>query len=155
MEAARPADPADLPGLCTLAAEARVPLAEQRGGPQHLLELRPPEDDQAALAELLGSPTALVVAGTWEGHLVAYAVVERVERRDGTAVARVGELYVQPEARAVGVGEAVMDLAVAWATEQGCVAVEAVALPGDRLTKNFFERFGLTARAIVVARSLA
>ena len=34
-------------------------------------------------------------------------------------------------------------------------AVESVALPGNRAAKNFFERFGLVARAIVVQRGLA
>jgi GNAT superfamily N-acetyltransferase len=54
----------------------------------------------------------------------------------------------------VGIGELVMDALVAWAQDHGCEAIDAVALPGDRETKNFFERFGLTARAIVVHRRL-
>ena len=45
-----------------------------------------------------------------------------------------------------------MDLLVAWAHERGCVGIDALRLPGNRDTKNFFERFGLTARAIVVHR---
>jgi hypothetical protein len=32
--------------------------------------------------------------------------------------------------------------------------VDALVLPGHREGKNFFERFGLTARAIVVHREL-
>jgi hypothetical protein len=32
--------------------------------------------------------------------------------------------------------------------------MDSLALPGDRATKNFFESFGLKARAIVVHRSL-
>ena len=47
-----------------------------------------------------------------------------------------------------------MDAVLAWAGEQGCVGVDALALPGDRATKNFFETFGLVARAIVVHRDL-
>jgi GNAT superfamily N-acetyltransferase len=154
MEAARPATLEDLPGLCELAGAARDGLVDQRGGRQRLLELRPAEQDQAVLGDLLDDDTALVAAGTWEGHLVAYAVARRQVRRDGSRVAVVDELYVVPAARAVGVGEAVMELVLGWARAGGCEAVEAVALPGDRMTKNFFERFGLTARAIVVTRSL-
>ena len=63
-------------------------------------------------------------------------------------------LYVDPGAREVGVGEAMMDLVLAWSEERGATGIDAVALPGDRATKNFFERFGLTARAIVVHRRL-
>ena len=44
--------------------------------------------------------------------------------------------------------------AIAWATERGCFGIESMALPGNRETKNFFERFGLVARAIVVHRAL-
>jgi hypothetical protein len=32
--------------------------------------------------------------------------------------------------------------------------VDSLALPGDRHTKNFFEAFGLVARAIVVHKTL-
>ena len=54
----------------------------------------------------------------------------------------------------MGVGEAMMELVLAWCDERGCRGVDSLALPGDRETKNFFERFGLTARAIVVHRAL-
>ena len=47
-----------------------------------------------------------------------------------------------------------MDLLLEWCRSRGCVGIDAVALPGDRHTKNFFETFGLTARAIVVHRNL-
>jgi hypothetical protein len=40
------------------------------------------------------------------------------------------------------------------AEEAGCFGLDALVLPGNRATKNFFEASGLTARAIVVHRSL-
>jgi hypothetical protein len=43
---------------------------------------------------------------------------------------------------------------VEWCTARGCVGVDGLALPGNRATKNFFETFGLVARAIVVHRRL-
>ena len=43
---------------------------------------------------------------------------------------------------------------MAHATAAGAIGVDALALPGDRATKNFFETFGLKARAIVVHLSL-
>jgi GNAT superfamily N-acetyltransferase len=82
----------------------------------------------------------------------AHAVGERLP--DGEELVVLGGLYVDPGAREVGVGEAMMDLVLEWCEERRAVGVDAVALPGDRATKNFFERFGLTARAIVVHRSL-
>jgi hypothetical protein len=47
-----------------------------------------------------------------------------------------------------------MEALVAWCGIAGCFGVDSLALPGDRHTKNFFESFGLVARAIVVHRKL-
>lgn len=47
-----------------------------------------------------------------------------------------------------------MDQILAWCRVHDCIGVDALALPGHRDTKNFFESFGLVARAIVVHRSL-
>jgi len=73
---------------------------------------------------------------------------------DEGLLAVVRDLYVEPAARGVGVGAATMEAILAWAGERGCIGVDALALPGSRATKNFFEGFGLVARAIVVHRSL-
>ena len=43
---------------------------------------------------------------------------------------------------------------ISWAAGRGCDGIDAVALPGDRATKNFFESHGLVARAIIAHRSL-
>mgnify|MGYP001466663926 FL=1 len=47
-----------------------------------------------------------------------------------------------------------MDLLIDAARADGAVGIDSLALPGDRANTHFFERFGLTARAIVVHRSL-
>src|SRR3546814_10879751 len=62
----------------------------------------------------------------------------------------VDDLYTEPGCREVGIGELVMQALVDWCRERGCFGVDSLALPGDRHTKNFFESFGLVARAIVV-----
>ena len=51
--------------------------------------------------------------------------------------------YVEPEARGVGVGRALIDSLVAWFTASGCRGVDVTALPGDRETKNFLEGLGV------------
>ena len=110
--------------------------------------------DAATLAALVTDPDALVLVGTFDDVVVGYGIVQLERLRDGTTLAVVDGLYVEPAARGVGVGEAVMDAVVAWSEEKGCRGIDGFALPGDRETKNFFERFGLTARAILVHRSL-
>jgi GNAT superfamily N-acetyltransferase len=95
-----------------------------------------------------------VVAGTLDGTVVGYGLV-RVERLDdGTLLGVIDDIYVDPGARAVGIGEALMNHMLDWCRSQGCFGVDSLALPGDRHTKNFFESFGLVARAIIVHRPL-
>ena len=63
-------------------------------------------------------------------------------------------VFVDPRARDVGVGEALIGAATTWALASGCVGLDGLALPGDRHTKNLYERSGLTARLITVHRDL-
>jgi GNAT superfamily N-acetyltransferase len=162
-EAARPATTTDGPRLAELAAMARTELADMKGGPLHLVrEARDALSDGTLVAELAGDTTVavpgshgrLVAVGTIDDVVVGYAVVRTEALRDGTILGVIDDLYVEPEARAVGVGEAIMELVLAWCQARGCRGLDAIALPGNRPTKNFFERFGLVARAIVVHRPL-
>jgi ribosomal protein S18 acetylase RimI-like enzyme len=146
---ARRAERADEKVLVALDAEARASLVVQRGGPLRLLR------ELAAFdAALLDRPDAVVVVGTIDDVIIGFAHAEAEALPDGEELAVLNGLYVDPGAREVGVGEAMMDLVLAWSEERGTTGIDAVALPGDRATKNFFERFGLTARAIVVHRRL-
>lgn len=155
MESARPATTADLGRVAELAAAVIDELTPMRGGEiwarQAARSL--PVDDE--LARALDDPDQLLVVGEVDDTVIGYAAT-RVERlRDGAQLAVLDDLYVEPDARGVGVGEAMMDLVVSWATERGCIGIDSVALPGNRATKNFFESFGLVARAIIVHRPLA
>lgn len=63
-------------------------------------------------------------------------------------------VHVLREARGVGVGDALMKRLLDDARADGVTRVSGVALPGDRSTKNLFERFGLIAEAIIVSKDL-
>jgi GNAT superfamily N-acetyltransferase len=79
----------------------------------------------------------------------------RLERLpDDGLLGVVTDLYTEPGCRELGIGETTMQTLVDWCAAQGCFGVDSLALPGDRHTKNFFESFGLVARAIVVHRGL-
>ena len=84
---------------------------------------------------------------------VGYAVAT-VEPTRALPLAVITDLFVLPEARRVGVGRALIDELVSQAAAAGCGGIQAVALPGDRDTKNFFEAAGLVARMITVHRPL-
>ena len=64
-------------------------------------------------------------------------------------------MYVEQEARELGLGDTMVEHAIATVREAGLEGIESVALPGDRETKNLFERAGLTARLITVYKTLA
>ncbi len=59
-----------------------------------------------------------------------------------------------PEARELGFGDELLATAIASASSRGAVGVEGQALPGDRQTKNLYERAGIVARLITTFRRL-
>jgi GNAT superfamily N-acetyltransferase len=153
-EAARPAAAEDVPRLAQLVAEAVAEQAEGRGGRIWSARETRALPADASLAALVADPDALVLAGTIDGTAVGYAVAVTEQLRTGDRLGVVTDVYVEEGARGVGVGEALLDQVVAWCDAAGCIGIDALALPGNRSTKNFFESFGFTARAIVVHRRL-
>jgi len=154
IEAARPASSDDVPRLVELASAAIDELRATKGGDvwaRREARVEPLED---SLSADVANTDVLVLAGEIDGAMIGYAVASTEVLADGSVLARLTDVYVEPEARGVGVGEAMLDAVVAWATERNCIGIDALALPGNRETKNFFESFGLVARAIVVHRSL-
>jgi|EndMetStandDraft_3_1072993.scaffolds.fasta_scaffold572492_2 GNAT superfamily N-acetyltransferase len=146
----RRATSGDVGPLRVLEAEARASLIEARGGGRWLQEHpligeRWPQriaDDAVFVAVLDlddGAP----------GLVVGYLVLD-VE----LPIARVDQVYVTPEARELGYGDALLEAATAAAVEVGAHVIEGTALPGDRDTKNLYERAGITARLITVSRPL-
>jgi ribosomal protein S18 acetylase RimI-like enzyme len=157
VEAARPAVADDVPAIAELARTAVGELGQLRGGlVWQLQDARVEPIDQGVAADVAQSrDKGLTVVGTIDGVVVGYGVSHVAVLADGSTLAEVSDLYVEPGARGIGLGEAMMNLLVDHATEVGAIGIDSLALPGDRATKNFFETFGLKARAIVVHRSLA
>ena len=154
VEAARLASSDDLPRLAELARAAIAELRATKGGELWARREARAEPVEQSLAADLADDGTLVLAGTIDDTIVGYAVAATEELSDGSLLARVTDLYAEPEAREVGIGEVLLDAIVKWATERHCVGIDSLVLPGNRETKNFFESFGLVARAIVVHRPL-
>ena len=85
-----------------------------------------------------------------DGTVVGFAVV-RLSLVNEESVASIERVYVAAPARGVGVGDALIAGVRRFARERGCVRIDAFALPGDRGTKNLYERNGLTARLIIAS----
>ncbi len=140
--AVRPATAVDWPAIAALQVEARTGLVEQRGGPEWLAEnpehpALPQGADERTTVALIDE----VVVGWCHTVLAAVAVVDWI--------------YVTPEARELSLGEELLDDAIEAARSAGSARIESCALPGDRETKNMFERFGMKARLLTVGMPLA
>ncbi len=153
-EGVRRAEPADVGRLAELAAAAVEELSAGRGGAGWARTTARRAPFEPAFESAIGADDHLVLVGTLDGTPMGYAVARVEALPDGGRLGVIDDLYVDPGAREVGIGEAMIDAILAWCRAEGCFGVDSLALPGDRHTKNFFESFGLVARAIVVHRSL-
>ena len=105
------------------------------------------------LSRVLLDPRRRVLVGTVGGAQVGFAV-GRVDTLGEVSLGIVDALYVEPRCRGMGGGRALLDGLIGWFAEAGCRAVDGAALPGDRVSKNFFEGAGFKARLITMHRSL-
>ncbi len=153
-ESVRAAGMADREVLRYLAAEARAELSNKRGG--DVVERLDPyrADSRAEIVNAVGDSSATLLIGDIDGTPVGYGLMTLRTLVDGSLHATIEEIFVLPEARSVGVGEAIIEALLVGAREQGATAVQSMALPGDRATKNFFESQGMVARSILVHRWL-
>lgn len=146
---------ADLERVADLCRQGLAELAPARGGTMFVGREARPEPVEESLAAELADPAALVLVGTFDGAVIGYAAAHTERLRDGSTLGVLTDLYVEEPARGVGVGEALMDATLAWCRTRSCVGMDATALPGERVTKNFFEASGFTARLLVMHRRLA
>lgn len=150
-ESSRPSTSDDLADLAAIAAAHAIAIAEARGGALYLLTNAA---EQAAFsswfAECMANDRATALTGTYDDVPLGYCAARVSQLPDGTRLATIEALLVDPAAREVGIGEALMNAVVVWAKANGCRSIDASALPGDRSTKNFFESFGLKARLLTV-----
>ncbi|MFZ4515807.1 MAG: GNAT family N-acetyltransferase [Acidimicrobiia bacterium] len=154
METVRRAAEDDVPALEPLAAALRSELNQERGGRLWELAEADPRDPDSRFAAALNAPDELLVIGCIDEVPVGYAWAVTIPLADGSMRAVIPELYVLPDARKVGLGESILNEIIAWANEQSCVALDAMALPGTRDTKNFFETAGMKSRMLIVSRDL-
>jgi GNAT superfamily N-acetyltransferase len=152
LEGARAATDADIDRLAVLGRQGAEELAPMRGGAVWSAREARAEPLEDAYRELLAREDTSVVAGTIDGVVIGLGV-GRIERlRDGRDLGIIEELFVEPEARSIGVGEAITEQLLEFFTRRGCIGADALALPGNRATKNFFEQNGFVARSIVMHR---
>jgi GNAT superfamily N-acetyltransferase len=142
----------DAVSLQALEREARQGVATARGGTRWLDEhAEIGEDWAAAVTDRAVFVAELVdpAATDGGGHVVGYLVLDLA-----AGIAHVDQVFVTPDARQLGFGDALLEAAEQEARRAGARVLEGHALPGDRDTKNLYERAGITARLITVSRPL-
>jgi len=151
---ARLAVEADLPTLAALVTDGIAATAGQRGAELWRLEWAPRRPYDESVRERLTDPAAGTLVGCYDEHVLGALLLDRRQVADGPAIARITFVFVEPEARHIGIGEALIDAAAAWARAAGCTGLDGLALPGDRHVKNLYERSGMTARELTTFREL-
>ncbi len=150
MEAARPATAADVDRIAELFRLAISELEPTRGGRVFAVREARAEPVETELRAALIDDRRGLWAGTIDDVVIGYAATHMEDLRDGYRLGVVDDLFVEPGARGVGVGEALMTELLRWGEAQSCSGLDATALPGNRATKNFFEGSGFTARLLVM-----
>ena len=155
VESVRTAHPGDGHRVGELCQAAVDHLAGARGGPLYVRResrlvakalLRP-----GGLDGLVADPRRRVLVGSVDDAVVGVAV----GHLDAVGEATLGVVdgcYVDPEARRLGVGRALLDGLVEWFSGERCGGVDAGALPGDRAMKSLLEASGFKARLITMHR---
>ncbi|MHB1584974.1 MAG: GNAT family N-acetyltransferase [Acidimicrobiales bacterium] len=154
MEQVRPAEGGDLARCGELLAEALERTAAQRGGELLVAAAVDPGGWSASdvVARWSADRRFRVLAGLIDDVVVGVAA-GHLPGPDEPA-GRIDCCYVEPAARQVGVGSALLAGLLDWFAGEGCADVDAAALPGDRSAKQLLESAGFKARLLVLHRRL-
>ena len=144
----RSASEEDVMAIVELAKEARSEIAQFRGH-EHLLEVWTLTDQQWATA--ITSNKNIVLVALSSMSIVAYA---KGDIDDKGAICLVSHVFVDPQARQLGIGAGLVGETARFAKSKGCQTLDAVALPGDRKMKNLYERIGMPARLLIASKTL-
>ncbi|MBW3666124.1 MAG: GNAT family N-acetyltransferase [Actinobacteria bacterium] len=103
--------------------------------------------------ETLADPDTLLLIGTIDGQPFGFLLVREEEmlmQAQGEKIGSIRFIFVDHDAREVGLGEVMRETAMDALRERGITKFDAHVLPGHRLVKNFFESGGFSARTIVM-----
>jgi ribosomal protein S18 acetylase RimI-like enzyme len=154
VEGSRAANADDIARIVELAHAMRAELSAMKGGDVWLQRSAWYEPLDDAYRTLLERDDALLIVGTIDDVVLGFGATLVEQLRSGANLGVITDLLVEHGAREVGVGEAIADKLVEFCVEHHCVGIDAVALPGHRAAKNFFEEHHFTARVLTMHRRL-
>ncbi|MFZ9628682.1 MAG: GNAT family N-acetyltransferase [Ilumatobacteraceae bacterium] len=135
----------DVEVLVHLEHVCRAAAGDYRGAAVLLEEVPPVHDWRTRIDDDEHPVWVATIDGVAAGYLAAEV---------GDGLVTVQQVFVHPGARELGLGDELLAAVLAAGREWGCRRLDGAALPGDRLTKNLYERAGITARKIIVSTQL-
>ena len=111
------------------------------------------EPVESSLEEAITDPEAQVWIGEVEGVPFGFLlarVEELLPQAGGGRVGSIRLVFSHPDAREVGLAEAMREAAMEEFRRRRISRFDAHVLPGHRLAKNFFEAGGFSARSIIM-----
>lgn len=148
--AVRNSVPDDAAILSRLAGLAHAELVHERGAALWFQREGRRYDPTAPEFVVRADIGERVILGTINDVVVGFAVGHLATLHDSRTLGVITELYVELEGREIGVGDALIAELVESFRSVGAVGVDSWALPGARLTKNFYEAHHFTARALTL-----
>ncbi|NCZ69557.1 MAG: GNAT family N-acetyltransferase [Actinobacteria bacterium] len=128
---------------------SRVGMDSQRGGRAWIA------NHSSLRSDTSSNPHERCFVGVIDDVVVGFAMWDIDDVPGFGRVIRVERVHVLAEARELGFGDALLASVVDEGRNRACDHVEGEALPGDRETKNLYERAGITARSIIVSKRLS
>lgn len=146
---ARPGTEDDLPDVARLYRGLEAEMVALRPIWALADGLRAPQE--VALRDILrhGVVTVGTIDGVSVGFLTAH-IEPLLPQAKGEHIGVIDLLYTDPEARGVGVGEAMLNHGLDSLRAAGVERFDVSVLPGHRQAKNFFEAAGFKARSIIM-----
>ncbi len=146
----RLARPDDIPRLEELYGPALREQIDLRGAWSVAEGLSEPIAD--ALAAIIADDASFVAVGLIDGNVFGF-IWARIEpllpQAHGERMGVIRLVYVEEQARTVGVGEVLL-AALEAIRGRGIRRFDSIVSPGHRLAKNFFESAGFSARRITM-----
>ncbi len=111
------------------------------------------ESFEDSIIEAMDAPDSWVHVGLIDGVVVGFiwATLENMLRRaGGSKIGFIRLVYTDPPARGVGVGHQMLEVVMEDLRKRGVRHFDAIAGPGQRDTKNFFEGHEFAARSLIM-----
>jgi GNAT superfamily N-acetyltransferase len=115
-----------------------------------------PEPISESFGARVAQPDTIVVVGGIDGIPLGFLVGYEeplLEPKGDRKIGVVHLIFTDLEARGVGIGAAMLQVAIERFRDRGIDLFDALVSPGHRMAKNFFESNGFKARSITMHRA--